>query len=511
LLLLPLEPDHRQVDQQISPFRVLAFTFSVLSGFVIIMANYPKDGITITDSIHLKFPTLQAFLFNRKKEAPKVDDILRNIDTTMLVEEPVDTFLRHNNASGSELGAPNDTSDIAVDAAKIRRLEFGTNGASILYPIFDKLGSAAANKKIVRIIHYGDSQIEGDRMTGYIRQKLQGRFGGNGPGMVPAYNQYHTLSFVQTLSSNFKRHAVFGEVSKSVKHKKYGSMGSFARFTKIVEDSLIVNNEVAEGWIEIGFHKQAYSNARSFNRIRLFYGNCKTHCDLQVFNNGELIHEDTLNPDGEYHVIDLMFDQTPEKLKYVFKTKDSPDFYGFSLDGNYGIAVDNVAMRGGSGTFLGRTDYNLMSRMYGDLGVEMFIMQFGGNTMPYLKDEASARGYASQFQSNLNTLRKLRPGAVIIVIGPSDMSTKINGEYQTYPLLATLVAEMKQAAFKANAAYWDMYSAMGGENSMIAWVEKDLAGPDYTHFTPGGARYVAEMFYEAFIYEYQQYTKTKGQ
>jgi hypothetical protein len=46
---------------------------------------------------------------------------------------------------------------------------------------------------------------------------------------------------------------------------------------------------------------------------------------------------------------------------------------------------------------------------------------------------------------------------------------------------------------------------------MIAWVEKDLAGPDYTHFTPGGARYVAEMFYEAFIYEYQQYTKTKGQ
>lgn len=490
-----------------SPFRVLLFTASVLSLLLGLTFIFPENGIELGNGLSLKYPTFEKFIHTRNKEKKNIDTILNRLDTALLAKEPVDTFLRHDNQISTELGAPSDTADIALNASGIRKIEFGANGNSVLHRIFDKLSKAGANKKIVRIVHYGDSQIEGDRITGYFRQKLQAKFGGNGPGMIPAFNQYHTLSFVQNVSENFKRYTLFGEVNKAVKHKKYGSMGSFARFTKIVEDSLIPQQEISEGWIEVGFHKQAYSNSRNFNRVRMMYGNCKSRTELQVFNNGELIHEDTLIPDGNYHYIELFFENTPEKLKYVFKSKDSPDLYGFSLDGNYGIAVDNVAMRGGSGTFLGKCDQGLLSRMYSDQGVEMFIMQFGGNTMPYLKDEKGSKQYANYFQSNLNTLRKLRPDAPIIVIGPSDMSTKIDGEYQTYPLLATLVADMKQAAFNAGAGYWDIYAAMGGENSMLTWVEKDLAGPDYTHFTPSGARYIAEMFWEAFIYEYQSYSK----
>ncbi len=77
----------------------------------------------------------------------------------------------------------------------------------------------------------------------------------------------------------------------------------------------------------------------------------------------------------------------------------------------------------------------------------------------------------------------------------------------SYPLLGTLIADMKQAAFNAGAGYWDIYSAMGGENSMLTWVEKGLAGEDYTHFSPSGTRIIAEKFWEAFLYEYQQYQK----
>ena len=53
---------------------------------------------------------------------------------------------------------------------------------------FDELFAALeqAEEKPVRIVHYGDSQIEDDRLTGTIRERLQERFGGNGPGMMPA-------------------------------------------------------------------------------------------------------------------------------------------------------------------------------------------------------------------------------------------------------------------------------------------------------------------------------------
>ncbi|MFZ5551625.1 MAG: hypothetical protein ACOZCO_00810 [Bacteroidota bacterium] len=497
--------------QPISPFRVFALILGVFTLLLQLSLYFPKEGIVIVeDKLKLKFPGLIDFLYYTPQEYKEIDDIIADVDTT-LDEIPADTLIKHQNDTTGKLGNPSDTSTLNLDASKIKFLEFGDKKPEeVLHPFFAKLAGLSSSKKIVRIIHYGDSQIEGDRMTAYIRQKLQAKFGGNGPGMIPAYNQYNTLSFVQTLSSNFKRYTAFADVSKDVKHKKYGSMASLARFTKIVADTLIPLQEETEGWIEIGYGKQAFGNARQFNRVRLFYGNCKSPVFMQVTNNGEVIHEDSLIADGNMHSIELSFASTPEKLRYTFKGKDSPDFYGFSLDGNFGVAVDNVAMRGSSGTFLNKVDQSLMGRMYSELGVELFIMQFGGNVMPYLEDEKEAKEYANYFYSQLVALKRIRPGACVVVIGPSDMSLKDEGEWKTYPMLPYVVDELKAASFKAGAAYWDMFAAMGGENSMPTWVEKGLAVEDYTHFSPGGARFVAEMFYEAFMYEYQKYTK-KGE
>jgi hypothetical protein len=56
-----------------------------------------------------------------------------------------------------------------------------------------------------------------------------------------------------------------------------------------------------------------------------------------------------------------------------------------------------------------------------------------------------------------------------------------------------------------------MYEAMGGKNSMPSWVLADpqLAGSDYTHFTPRGARIISEFFYKALIIEYETYNNQK--
>ncbi|MBR4214802.1 MAG: hypothetical protein IKR94_05750, partial [Bacteroidales bacterium] len=66
-------------------------------------------------------------------------------------------------------------------------------------------------------------------------------------------------------------------------------------------------------------------------------------------------------------------------------------------------------------------------------------------------------------------------------------------------------------AFKNNCAFWDMYSAMGGWNSMPDWVfhEPPLAEKDFTHFSPQGANVIAKMFYNALIGRYNQYISRK--
>ncbi len=160
-------------------------------------------------------------------------------------------------------------------------------------------------------------------------------------------------------------------------------------------------------------------------------------------------------------------------------------------------------MRGSSGTIFNRMEYGHLNRMYANLNVKLFILQFGGNVMPYIKDSTAAINYGRWFYSQLRTLKKMRPDASFVVIGPSDMSYKNKDKYVTYEFLPLVRDELKKATLKAGFAYWDMYEAMGGHNSMPSWVnaEPALAGSDYTHFTPRGAKLIANMFYNALMIE----------
>jgi hypothetical protein len=52
---------------------------------------------------------------------------------------------------------------------------------------------------------------------------------------------------------------------------------------------------------------------------------------------------------------------------------------------------------------------------------------------------------------------------------------------------------------RRGAGYWDLYDVMGGEGSMVHWVEDEpaLAVKDYIHFTPKGASKVGRALVEA--------------
>lgn len=488
-----------------NPKKTLLFLVSVLGILTALSFVAPKDGFSVL-GYTIRFPTFEKFMAYHpvaKKDISKITDRL----ALKLKKIEADSAKKHKNANLDSTNIGADTSAEEVDEEGLIKISYGKDQEEILHPFFDKLSSATANKKTMRILHYGDSQTEGDRLTGYIRNKIQGKFGGYGPGMIPFYLQYPTNAYKETMTGNWRRFTTFPGYVKSVKHRKYGPMNSFARFTPVINDSSYLKNAEVEASVTIGKSKSAYGTAQTFNRVKIYYGNCRVPVLVNVYNNDELIHTDTLKYDGATHAFELTFSETPENLKYVFKGKDSPDFYCFILDGAYGIGVDNIAMRGSSGTFVTTGDMSHLKLFYDQLGADLFIMQFGGNAVPYLKDSAQARTICNYFSSQLSALKRLRPGCAIIVIGPSDMSGKIDGEWKTYSLLPAYINMLKSATYKAGAAYWDIYAAMGGENSMLTWVEKDLAGPDYTHFTPGGAKFVAEMFYEAFIFEYNKYLK----
>jgi lysophospholipase L1-like esterase len=233
---------------------------------------------------------------------------------------------------------------------------------------------------------------------------------------------------------------------------------------------------------------------------------------MRVFVDDELRLTDTLAAISSSAIYEHTFKDTPEDLRIEFEGKDSPDFYAISLESTVGIVVDNIAMRGSSGTIFTKISRKQLSYQFGHEPIALVLMQYGGNTVPYIKSKKQAEQYGDWFASQIRYVKSLIPEADVVLIGPSDMNTKEKTDYVTFPFLPEVRDALKAAAFKEGAAFWDIYEVMGGKNSMQSWVAADppLAGPDYIHFTPRGARRVAELFYSALKDDYKAFEQKQS-
>ena len=178
------------------------------------------------------------------------------------------------------------------------------------------------------------------------------------------------------------------------------------------------------------------------------------------------------------------------------------------MDGSYGVAVDNVAMRGSSGTVFHKIDSQLLAESYKAMNAKLIIMEYGGNMVPSMTPKNldwSKKLITRQIQS----VKKANPDADILFIGPADMAKQINGRWQTYPGLGITIKMLREVALENGLAYWDMHRVMGGENAMIKWVKKSppLGFTDHVHFTRRGASYMGDLFCSSLhmYYDYFQF------
>ena len=74
-------------------------------------------------------------------------------------------------------------------------------------------------------MYYGDSQIEGDRITSYLRQNLRKGHGGTGPGLfLPLMPVMYTKSVWMRSSSNWKKYNYLSYKSGEISHRDLGPL-----------------------------------------------------------------------------------------------------------------------------------------------------------------------------------------------------------------------------------------------------------------------------------------------
>ena len=461
---------------------VALFTMTLFSSYHITDSGTVREGISFGNTM-LRYPTpdILGMLFKSKeKENNKLNELIK--ETNTIVDEKTDKL------------ATSDT--IANDS--LHKLETNVEG-KIYYPgnriDYIKRLKNKLRQGVCQIVHYGDSQIEGDRITGYVRNRLQLAFNGGGPGFFPIKVVYNQNSIDITTSGNWVRYAFFDRKQRrKVGHDMYGLFATYSRFTNYAKDT--TGLPVSKATFTIKPSAKSYARLQHYTKFGLHYGNAMGKVKIKVYENGNIIKTDSLISDGKYHNYKLNFATTPKELKIELEARVSPDFYGVTLDADTGVRMDNVAMRGEAGRIFTRMNYENYRQMSVDRQPDLFIFQYGGNTIPYMKTDQQLREYVEGLIFNMKWVKRANPNAMFMLLGPGDMTTSRNGQRLTYPFLPKLNDLMKEECMKNDVAYFSMYEAMGGENSMISWVKQGMAASDYVHFSPKGTKLISEVFYQ---------------
>jgi hypothetical protein len=504
------------------PFQVLVFLLAVLLLLGLIGALIPTEGLKITETITIRFPSITDLLAKKEQQVDISEIVALPTDESAVVDPlsvlPGDTVPDPIQIDPSQVEIA-DQSSFTLDTSAMAPLEsrimlhFPDDDHTILYPFFEALTKARKSDRPVRVVHYGDSQLEGDRITSYIRNKLQSQFGGNGPGLFPIADIVPHMSVVREISPNWQRYSVMDRKAAGVSYMRYGALSTFSRFTPIVPDSMVVDTVMNEATITLHKGRRAYGKAQVFNTCRMWFGWHKSPLSLSFSVDGEVIGSETIEPEDRLMKREWKFEATPEEITISMSGADSPDVYGISLEGRNGVNVDNIAARGAAGYEFNKVDQALLKGMLGDLNVKLLILQYGGNVLPHMTSTDDAAKYGRAFGAQIARFKRMLPGVRIIVIGPSDMSIKEGDEMVTRPFLEDVRDAMKQNTLANGAVFWDLYEAMGGRGSMPSWVNASppLAASDFTHFSPQGAKKVGELFYNALIAEMAIWMNAKAE
>ncbi len=449
----------------------------VLAGIALL---WPKDGVRIGDIV-LRFPSLEEIFLNQKPQYADISKIISDDYILTSKENVVDS--------------------VSIKKDTIEGFVFANNDSTLLDNFFALLERAKDNRTKVRIVHYGDSQIEADRISSYLRTRLQNNFGGQGQGALPVRSLSQVNNVTYYYSPNF--HFLSPLNSKKPKTFGYGiTQSTLIPYVETVKDSLTGDSTIYRtASIELKFLKPLKQN------IRLYYSNATTDCSIKVFSKEHLLNQYSIDKISSLNYIDVPINAATKSL--TFEIKGSLFLHCFDISSEHGVFVDNISLRGSSGLEFSKNDADLFKQMSQMMDVKLFILQFGVNAIP--QDQSvtikSYHFYEVQLAKQIKFLKATNPDVPIIIIGVSDRSKKIGNDYQTNPNIYKLLACQKKVALENGCIFWDLFSAMGGENSMPSWVlrEHPLANSDFTHFNTYGAKYVAQMFYQALQQSYNDY------
>lgn len=347
---------------------------------------------------------------------------------------------------------------------------------------FNALEKSSSEK--VRIAHYGDSIIWGDIITDNLRVYFQKEYGGHGVGFVSVCTD--DLSVRKTISHQFSDDWEWGSVfTKNRERFPIGIAGTVGK---------------ASSYSTVEYKTKKTSPAvDSFSEFSIFYSHANSNSSMSYKIDNKKTKSIQLSSGSELNVTKIDFSREIKDIKLELTECDGAYFYGVTLDSGNGVYVDNFPFRGNSGVSLRDLNKKLLPGFADNLNYKLVILQFGVNVAA--SGNVKYPWYERMMLRVINKIKKYFPETSILIISPGDLGQKKGRTIRTHPEIKKFIAVQEEIAKKGKVAFWNMFEAMGGENSISNWVDAKppLAFKDYCHLTWDGGEIISSKLITALM------------
>jgi lysophospholipase L1-like esterase len=331
----------------------------------------------------------------------------------------------------------------------------------------------------VRVMHFGDSHVAADVLTGEIRRNLQTQFGDGGAGyLVPANPM--TTRRRGTSSGATSGWQIEGIGGRSERDNVYGLAGI----------NLITNSPNERIWVDT-----------AANHFEVHYVREPGGGSIDISLDGTTVLDAPLSLAAhgtatEYFSFDSPAD-TNHRLEIRTLRPGKTRILGIVAERLApGVSYDVFGINGARISRLMTWNATTFAAELGQRKPDLIILAYGTNEIG--DADWTPASYRRLLKSVIQRIRAAVPHASILLFAPPDRAD--------LPLAAARIPAMietqRSVALESGVAFWSAFNAMGGPGSMNAWVTRGWAQGDRVHLTRPGYDLLADAFCKDLMLSY---------
>lgn len=384
--------------------------------------------------------------------------------------------------------------DPAVLAKTVGSLAVEDPSGHALDAFYERLGKTLKKDGVTRILHYGDSVIASDYVSGTMRRRMQQRFGDAGHGFILIANPWEWYFHNDVRHEASDGWAMSRITGPWTKDGFYG-LGGISFHTQKVSTATFGTTKTGD-------------YGRKVSRFDIYYLEQPDGGDFQIEITGKDPEKvSTRGTDKISRKKTVTVEDGEAQL--TLRTLGGGDvrMFGVVLERDTGVAYDALGALGGRAGLWEQQNGAHWKEQMELRDPSLVILQYGTNES---EDGGINEPQYQKFLGNLiDKVKEAAPHASILVAAPPDRAERTeSGSLRTPKVIPRLIYFQRKVALEKNVAFWDTMKAMGGEGSMAKWYEKGLCSGDLTHPTPQGASLLGDLMFKSLVTGYQAYAST---